>query len=56
MHIGYIWKSQKKYHLEDQDEDGLIILNCILERCNGVLWTGLIWLGIGTSGEFLCTW
>jgi hypothetical protein len=26
------------------------------ERENGVVWTGLIWLRIGTSGGFLWTW
>jgi hypothetical protein len=25
----------------------------ILERWDGVMWTGLVWLRIGTGGEFL---
>jgi hypothetical protein len=54
MRIGYWWESQKeKYHHEDQDVDGRIILGWILERWDGVMWTGLVWLRIGTGGEFL---
>jgi hypothetical protein len=30
-----------------------IILRWILEREDGVVWTGLIWLRIGTSGGLL---
>jgi hypothetical protein len=30
--------------------DGRIILEGILEKYCGKLWTGLMWLGIGTSG------
>jgi hypothetical protein len=30
-----------------------IILKWISERQDGVVWTGLIWLRIGTSGELL---
>jgi hypothetical protein len=32
---------------------GWIILGWILERCDGVMWTGLVWLRIGTGGELL---
>jgi hypothetical protein len=31
----------------------VIILGCILERWDGVLWTGLVWLWIGTGVELL---
>jgi hypothetical protein len=31
----------------------VIILRCILERWDGVMWTELVWLRIGTGGEFL---
>jgi hypothetical protein len=27
--------------------------NAILERWDGVMWTGLVWLRIGTGGELL---
>jgi hypothetical protein len=33
--------------------DERIILKWILERYDGVVWTGLIWLRIGTGGKFL---
>jgi hypothetical protein len=54
MHIGYWWEIQKqREHQEDQDLCGWIILRRILERQNRVVWTGLVWLRIGTSGELL---
>jgi hypothetical protein len=30
-----------------------IILGLILERWDGMMWTGLVWLRIGTGGELL---
>jgi hypothetical protein len=54
MHIGYSWESQKgRDHWEDQYVGGWTILKWILERQNGMVWTGLIRLRIGTSGELL---
>jgi hypothetical protein len=51
MHIGYWWGSQKEGdHWEDQDVGGWTILKWILERQDGMVWTGLIWLRIGTGG------
>jgi hypothetical protein len=33
IHIGYLWESQKeRYHCEDEDVGGWIILKWILER------------------------
>jgi hypothetical protein len=49
MHTAFRHKIQK----EDVDVDGRIILKWILEKYDGVLCTGLIWLRIGTSGELL---
>jgi hypothetical protein len=47
------WESQKeKDQWEDQDLGGWII-GWILERWDGVMWTGLVWLRIGTGGELL---
>jgi hypothetical protein len=43
----------KDDHKEDQDVGGWIILRGILERWDGVMWTGLVWLRIGTGGELL---
>jgi hypothetical protein len=51
MHIGYYWESQKvRDHWEDQDVCGWTILKWILERWDGMVCIGLIWLRIGTSG------
>jgi hypothetical protein len=46
-----IGKPERKAQLEDID--GAIILKWILKKYDGVLWTGLIWLWIGTSGGLL---
>jgi hypothetical protein len=54
MHIGYWWESQKEGdHLEDQDVYGWIILKWILERYDGMVGIGSIWLRIGTSGGLM---
>jgi hypothetical protein len=46
--------SQKERdHWEDQDVGGWTISKWILERLDGMMWTGLIWLRIGTSGRLL---
>jgi hypothetical protein len=51
MHIGYWWESQKeRNYYEGVDIVGRIILKWILEILDGVVWTGLIWLRIGTKG------
>jgi hypothetical protein len=43
MHIGYWWESQKvKDHYEDIYVGGRVILKWILERWDGVVWTGFI--------------
>jgi hypothetical protein len=39
--------------LEDPYVDGRIILKWILRKYVGRVWTGLIWLTIGTNGGFL---
>jgi hypothetical protein len=40
----------RRDHYEDLDVGGRIILKWILERQDEMVWTGLIWLRIGTSG------
>jgi hypothetical protein len=50
MRIGYWWECQKEIdHWEDQDVGGWTILKWILDRYDGMVWIGLIWLRIGTS-------
>jgi hypothetical protein len=51
---GFWRESQKeRNHLEDIDVGGRIIFKWILEKQDGLAWTGLIWLMIVTSGQFL---
>jgi hypothetical protein len=48
------WESQKERdHYEDIDAGGKRILKWFLDKYDWVLWTGVIWLRIGTSGELL---
>jgi hypothetical protein len=54
MHIEYWWESQKERdHCEDHGVYAWTILNWILERYDGMVWSGLIWLRIGTNGRLL---
>jgi hypothetical protein len=54
MHLGYCCECQKERdHWEGQDVDGWTILKWILERYDGLVWIGSIWLRIGTSGGLL---
>jgi hypothetical protein len=40
-------------HLKNLDVDGRIILEWILEKYDGKLWTGFFWLRIGTIGRLV---
>jgi hypothetical protein len=42
-------------HSGDISVDGRIILEWILGKYGGKVWTGFIWLRIGTNGRFFCT-
>jgi hypothetical protein len=54
MQMGYWWGRQKERdQKEEQYVGGWIILRWILEIQDGVVWTGLVWLRIGISGELL---
>jgi hypothetical protein len=48
-----VGKPEGKRPLGRPSVGGWIILGWILERCDGVMWTGLVWLRIGTGGELL---
>jgi hypothetical protein len=48
-----VGKPERKGRYEDQDEGGWIILEWILEGLDGMMWTGLVWLRIGTGVELL---
>jgi hypothetical protein len=53
-HTGFSWGSRKEGdHQEDPDVGERIILKWILERKDGEVSTGLVWLMIGTSGGLL---
>jgi hypothetical protein len=48
-----VGKPEGKRPLGNLDVRGRIILEGILQRYDGVVWTGLIWLRIATSGGSL---
>jgi hypothetical protein len=48
-----VGKPEGKDHWENRDISGKIILKWIIKKQDGVVWTGLIWLRIGTSGRLL---
>jgi hypothetical protein len=47
-----VGKPERKRKLKDQGVGGWI-LGWILERWDGMRWTGLVWLRIGTGGQLL---
>jgi hypothetical protein len=49
----FVGKQEGKRPLGNPDIGGWTILRWILERKNEMVWTGLIWLRIGTSGGLL---
>jgi hypothetical protein len=48
-----VGKPEEKDHWREINVDGWIILKWILEKYDGVVWTRLAWLRIGTGGELL---
>jgi hypothetical protein len=54
IHIRYCWEVQKeREHYKDLDINDRMFSKWILEIYDGVECTGLIWLGVGTSGGLL---
>jgi hypothetical protein len=51
--IDYWWENQRERDPGRQDVGGCVKLGWILESWDGVMWTGLVWLRIGTGGELL---
>jgi len=50
-----IWQGnlKERSHLEDLDIDARIIPKWISKKQDGKMWTGLIWLRIGSNGGLL---
>jgi hypothetical protein len=54
MRVGYWWERQKERdQQENPDIGGWTILKWILERLDGMVWIGLIWLRREISGGLL---
>jgi len=54
VYTGFYWGyMRERYHFEDPDADGRIILRWIFRKWDVGLWTGSSWLRIGTGGGYL---
>jgi hypothetical protein len=54
MHTTFCTENLKgRDHVEDLGIHRKIILDCILGKYGGKVWTGFIWVRIGTSGGLL---
>jgi len=51
---GFVGQPEGKDHLGDPGIDGRIILRGIFRKWDVVVWTGSIWLRIGTAGTCDC--
>jgi hypothetical protein len=51
VYTGFWWGNlRERDHLENPDVDGRIIIRWIFRKLGVELWTGSIWLRIGTGG------
>jgi hypothetical protein len=48
-----VGKPEKKNNLDDLSIDEMILLKCVFRKQSGRVWTGLIWLGMGTCDRLL---
>jgi hypothetical protein len=48
-----VGKPEGKNHLDDPEEDGMIILRWVFRKRYWAAWTGSVWLRIGTGGGSL---
>jgi hypothetical protein len=56
VHTEFWWGNLKERDcFEGLVVDGRSVLKSVIKETGGRLWTGLIWLNIGTSGEPLWT-
>jgi hypothetical protein len=54
VNIGFWWGDlRERYHFEDLDVDGRIIMKWIFKKWVLEVWTGLTWLRIETDGGLL---
>ena len=54
MHTGFWWGNlRERDHLEEAGLEGKIIFRWLFRKWDGVSWTGLIGLRIGTRGGHL---
>jgi hypothetical protein len=54
VYTGFRWGNlRERNNFEDSGIDGRKILRLIFRQWDVGVWTGLIWLGIGTGGEHL---
>jgi hypothetical protein len=49
-----VGKLERKGHLGNLGVYGKVVLKWILEKRGVKMWTGLIWLKIGSNGGLLC--